>query len=128
MMLQQDLHIHTTYSTGDDAVVPEQAVALVAAVKHAKVVGISDHFEYLMDGTFDAYAQEIIAAGLKVGLEVDGHASVIEATDYDVDYYIFHCRDGERDYRSLDRLLMRDTISRRSLTHLRCLLDGRPWL
>jgi hypothetical protein len=36
-MLQQDLHIHTTYSTSDNLVVPEQTVALVAAVKHAVI-------------------------------------------------------------------------------------------
>jgi hypothetical protein len=107
-MMKQDLHIHTTYSTGDDAVVPEQTVALVAAVKHANLVGISDHFEYLIDGVFDSYAREIRAAGLKVGVEVDGHAWVIEATGCDVDYYIFHCRDREEDYRSLNRLLTTD--------------------
>jgi histidinol phosphatase-like PHP family hydrolase len=45
IMLQQDLHIHTTYSTGDSSVVPEQTVALVAAVHHARTVAISDHFE-----------------------------------------------------------------------------------
>lgn len=48
-MLQQDLHIHTTYSTTDSSVVPEQTVALVAAVKHAVIVGISDHFECLVE-------------------------------------------------------------------------------
>ena len=43
-MLQQDLHIHTTYSTSDTSVVPEQTIALVASLKHARIVGLSDHF------------------------------------------------------------------------------------
>ena len=66
-MLQQDLHIHTTYSTGDSAVVPEQTVALIAAVKHARIAGVSDHFDYLLDGVFESYARELRKAGLKVG-------------------------------------------------------------
>lgn len=104
-MLQQDLHIHTTYSTGDSAVVPEQTVDLVAMVRHATVIGISDHFDYLLGGVFETYARKIREAGLKVGTEVDGHTWVDEATGYDVDYYIFHCRDHDADYRGLETLL-----------------------
>ncbi len=104
-MLQQDLHIHTTYSASDDSVVPEQTVDLVAAVNHARIVGISDHFENLVDGVFDRYAREVRKAGLKVGVEVDGHPWVAEAAGYEVDYYIVHCRDKAADYRSLDHLL-----------------------
>ena len=104
-MLEQDVHIHTTYSTGDSAVVPEQTVDLVASVKHAKIVGISDHFDYLVNGAFQSYAKDVRSAGLKVGVEIDGHPWVDEATQYDVDYYIFHCRDRNADYRSLDHLL-----------------------
>ncbi len=104
-MLQQDLHIHTTYSTWDSSVVPEQTIALVASLKHARIVGISDHLENLGDGVFERYVLEIRQAGLKVGVEVDGHAWVAEATGRDVDYYLFHCRDHDADYRSLDRLL-----------------------
>jgi PHP family Zn ribbon phosphoesterase len=74
MMLQQDLHIHTTYSTSNNSVVPEQTVALVAAVKHAIIVGISDHFECLVNGDFEGYEKEIRQAGLKVGVEVDGQS------------------------------------------------------
>lgn len=107
-MLQQDLHIHTTYSTSDDSVVPEQTVALVAAVKHAITVGISDHFECLVNGGFEDYEKEIRQFGLKVGVEVNGHPWVDEAINYDVDYYIFHCRDQDADYRSLDKLLATD--------------------
>ena len=104
-MLRQDLHIHTTYSTSDNSVVPEQTVALVAAVKHAGIVGISDHFECLIDGAFENYVKEIRRTGLKVGVEVDGYPWVEEAIDYDVDYYIIHCRDQDNDYRALDKLL-----------------------
>jgi histidinol phosphatase-like PHP family hydrolase len=85
--------------------VPEQTVALVAAVRHAVVVGISDHFECLVNGDFEGYEKEVRLAGLKVGVEVDGHPWVDEAIKYDVDYYIFHCRDQRDDYRSLDNLL-----------------------
>ena len=104
-MLNQDLHIHTTYSKGDNAVVPEQTIGLVAAIQHAKIKGISDHFEYLLDGVFDAYAREIRQAGMKVGAEVDGHAWATEAMGYDIDYFVFHCRDRKADYRSLEMLL-----------------------
>ena len=104
-MLQQDLHIHTTYSKSDTSVVPEQTIALVASLNHARIVGISDHFENLGNGIFDNYVMEIRQAGLKVGVEVDGHSWVAEATGCAVDYFIFHCRDQDADYRSLDGLL-----------------------
>ena len=104
-MLQQDLHIHTTYSTGDSAVVPEQTVALVAAVRHAKIIGISDHFDYLVNGDFESYETELRRFGFKVGVEVDGHSWVAEAKSYDLDYYIYHCRDQNADYRSLEKLV-----------------------
>ena len=104
-MLQQDLHIHTTYSSSDPLIVPEQTIALVAAVKHAEVVGISDHFESLVDGKFEAYEQEIHRAGLRIGVEVDGHSWVSEAVGYPVEYYIVHCRDNTADYRGLEKLL-----------------------
>ena len=45
----QDLHIHTIFSTGDSAVSREQTVELVAEINHAKIIGISDHFEYIGD-------------------------------------------------------------------------------
>jgi histidinol phosphatase-like PHP family hydrolase len=104
-MLQQDLHIHTTYSKSDSAVVPEQTISLVAAVKHARIVGISDHFENLVNGQFEIYEREVRQAGLKVGIEVDGQVWADEATRYNVDYYVFHCRDRDADYRSLEGLL-----------------------
>lgn len=63
-MLAQDLHIHTIWSSGDGAVVPEQTVELIAQIRHARVVGISDHFEYLVDGFIEAYVDEVRRAGL----------------------------------------------------------------
>ena len=107
-MLNQDLHIHTTYSATDNSVVPEQTVALVASIKHAETIGISDHFESLVDGNFERYEQDVRKAGLKVGAEVGGHSWVTEARDYPLDYYIFHCRDQAADYRALGELLMTD--------------------
>ena len=103
--LLQDLHIHTTYSASDSSVVPEMTIALVAAVRHARVLGISDHFENLADGAFEDYEREVRLAGLKLGVEVDGHTWVEEAAGYPVDYYLFHCRDRGGDYRALERLL-----------------------
>lgn len=104
-ILPQDLHIHTTYSVGDSSVVPAQTIELVAAVRHARVVGISDHFEYLLDGVFERYEGEVRRAGLKLGVEVDGHAWVGDATGYPVDYDLFHCRDRGADYCALEHLL-----------------------
>jgi histidinol phosphatase-like PHP family hydrolase len=103
--LPQDLHIHTTYSANDSAVLPEMTIALVASVAHARIVGISDHFENLVDGVFNRYADEVRGAGFKLGAEVDGHAWAQEASAYPVDYYLFHCRDQGADYRALEVLL-----------------------
>ena len=103
-MLPQDLHIHTVFSSDDASIVPEQTVELIAAVKHAEVVGISDHFENLVDGKFELYAAEVKKADLKLGIELDGHPLVKEAAMYDVDYFIVHCRDNSADYRAMDSL------------------------
>ena len=104
-MLPQDLHIHTTYSANDNCVVPEQTVSLIAAVKHARIVGVSDHFESLLNGGFERYCAEVSGYGLKVGVEVDGHTWVQEASEHEVDYYVMHCRDSGADYRSVELLL-----------------------
>lgn len=100
---RQDLHIHTTWSHGDGAVAPEQTVDLVAAVRHAQVVGISDHFHYI-DDCFDDYAAAVRAAGLRLGTEVD-LPQAAEAAACEADYYIAHCFDDPADYRALETLL-----------------------
>jgi hypothetical protein len=107
-MLNQDLHIHTIYSKSDSAVVPEQTVSMIAEVKHARIVGISDHFDSLVNGNFKTYGKEVREAGFKVGAEVDGHAWVDEAMGFNLDYYIFHCHDQDADYHSLEKLLTTD--------------------
>jgi hypothetical protein len=101
----QDLHIHTTFSNLDSSVVPEQTPELVARVRHAQVVGISDHFEHFADGAYDAYVERIGGLGLLIGTEVDGADSVDFAAKLDFRYYIYHCRDREADYVGAERLL-----------------------
>lgn len=46
-------------------------MSLVARIKHAGTVGISDHLENLTDGRFEHYRKEIRTEGLKLGTEVD---------------------------------------------------------
>ena len=101
----QDLHIHTTFSSEDSSVVPEQTPELVARVRHAQVVGISDHFEHFADRAYDVYVERIRGLGLLVGTEVDGAASVDFASKLDFDYYIYHCRDRDADYVGAERLV-----------------------
>jgi len=103
--IPQDLHIHTTFSNGDGAILPEQTVAMVAAVGHAKVVGISDHLEFVCGRGFDTYRQEVRRHGLHVGVEVNGHDWIDDALGVDVEYYVYHCRDVAADYRGAERLL-----------------------
>jgi histidinol phosphatase-like PHP family hydrolase len=104
-MLDQDLHIHTTFSVGDTAVVPQQTIAFIAAVKHARIIGISDHFDYITDTKFDEYRAEVTKHGLLLGTEVDGANWADEAVTYPFDYYIYHCYDYHRDYRAAELLL-----------------------
>ena len=101
--LPQDLHVHTVFSRGDGAVVPEQTVELVAGIRHARVLGISDHLEYVGDD-FAQYARTVRAHHLKLGLEVNGAEWVGAAAALPVDYYIYHCRDRAEDYRGAERL------------------------
>ena len=102
--LPQDLHVHTVFSRGDGAVAPEQSVELVAAVGHARVLGISDHLEAIVDD-FSAYAETVRSFGLHVGTEVNGADWLREAEVVDAEYYVYHCRDREQDYRGAERLL-----------------------
>jgi histidinol phosphatase-like PHP family hydrolase len=102
--LPQDLHVHTTFSRHDGAVAPEQTVRLVAAIAHARITGISDHLESIVDD-FSTYAQAVRSHGFLVGTEVNGADWVAEAQEVDAQYYVYHCRDRERDYRGAERLL-----------------------
>ena len=102
--LPQDLHIHTTFSRNDGAVVPEQTVELVASIGHAQVIGISDHLESIVED-FPAYAAAVRSYGLKVGTEVNGTDWAREAEAVEAQYYLYHCRDREEDYRGAERLL-----------------------
>jgi hypothetical protein len=94
----QDLHLHTTYSSGDSSVAPEQTLDLVASVRHAGVVGCSDHLDGILD-TFETYARAVRAHGMRLGTEVDGADWVARAVGLPVEYFVYHCRDREEDYR-----------------------------
>lgn len=105
VQVPQDLHVHTTFSHGDGAVVPEQTVALVALVRHARIQGISDHLEFVHGRCFDAYREAVKSHGLRVGVEVNGGEWVNEALAIDVEYYVYHCFDESNDYAGADRLV-----------------------
>lgn len=105
--LPQDLHVHTTWSATDSSIVPEQTLALISRVRHARTIGISDHFEMIADH-FDEYRTSVAACGLLVGTEVNGHEWVPAALDAECDYRIFHCYNRDADYRALDQLLADD--------------------
>jgi len=101
----QDLHIHTTYSSRDASVVPEQTPELVARVRHGRILGISDHFEHFAENDYAGYVAHIRSLNMLVGTEVDGADSVDAAAALAFDYYIYHCRDYSADYRGAERLL-----------------------
>src|SRR6056297_2055963 len=98
VQVPQDLHIHTIFSHMDSAVVPEQTPELVASVRHARILGISDHFEHYSH-QFEFYRSRLEEQGLHVGTEVDGSDYVNEAASLDFEYYIYHCRDRASEYR-----------------------------
>jgi len=104
-MLEQDLHIHTTFSSGDSAIVPQQKIAFIAAVKHARIIGISDHLDYLGGNIFEQYRSEVQKHGLILGTEVDGANWVDEALQYPFEYYIYHCYNHPRDYKGAEILV-----------------------
>lgn len=104
-MLEQDLHIHTVFSSGDSAIVASQKIELIASVKHARIIGISDHFDYLAGHKFEQYSTEVRGFGLKLGTEVDGANWVDEAVKYPFEYFIYHCYDHPRDYKGAEKLL-----------------------
>jgi hypothetical protein len=105
VVVAQDLHIHTTYSVGDSSVVPQQTVEFVARFRHARILGISDHLEYIKGKRFHRYEREVRSNGMFVGTEVNGPKWTHAACELGVDYYIYHCRDRREDYRGAEELL-----------------------
>jgi hypothetical protein len=105
----QDLHIHSTFSKYDSAVVPEQTVDFIASLKHAKIIGISDHIESFDEDLlmFNNYLEVLRSKNLYAGTEVDGFYSVEFAISVNTDYYIYHCYDTTDDYRGAELLLTR---------------------
>jgi len=105
-MYKQDLHVHTVYSTGDSAIVPQQRVEFIARLNYAEIRGISDHFEYLTeDSVFDDYQSKLHSLGFYCGCEVNDSVDAEKAVDYPFDYYIYHCRDKDSEYRGAEKLL-----------------------
>lgn len=104
-MLNQDLHIHTVFSTTDPAIVPQQTIEFIAWVNHARITGISDHIECIDPQDFSRYKSEIGKHGLKTGIEIDGHRSVEKAIDLDPEYFIYHCYDEQSSYNGIKYLL-----------------------
>ncbi|MCK5735082.1 MAG: hypothetical protein KAH21_01340 [Spirochaetaceae bacterium] len=104
-MIPQDLHIHTTYSTGDGAVVPSQTIELIASVGHAEITGISDHVEYLDESAFENYSRDIKAQGLRLGAEINKVEDVDYALSLPLEYRVFHCYDEERCYRAAEKMV-----------------------
>ncbi len=105
MQLKQDLHIHTVFSTGDGAIVPQQTVDLIAAMGHSEIIGISDHFDYLLGPVFETYRKAVNNFGFKLGTEVDGNDLVDEALQYPFDYYVYHCYNSSSDYKGAEKLV-----------------------
>jgi hypothetical protein len=103
-MILQDLHIHTIYSSGDSAVVKEMTIQFISEIKHAEIIGISDHFEYLTGEIFEKYEKEVRFYGFKLGTEVNGYHWVKPASKVNCDYYIYHCF-APGDYEAIDILL-----------------------
>lgn len=103
--LKQDLHIHTVFSTGDGAVAPQQTIEFIDELDHAEIRGISDHFEYLTGNIFEIYREKVHRHQFWCGCEVNDSADAAEAVHYPYDYYIYHCRDRESEYRGAELLL-----------------------
>lgn len=104
--LNQDLHIHSTFSKCDNAVVPQQSIDFIAQIAHSKIIGISDHFECFESETeFIKYEEIIRKNNLKKGIELDGAPSVEPAIEIGFDYFVYHCYDFDDHYQAIDLLL-----------------------
>src|SRR4030043_298865 len=60
---------------------------MVSKINHAKIIGISDHFEYIGEANYIKYRESVTSFRFKLGTEVDGHKWVDLALSYDFDYY-----------------------------------------
>lgn len=104
--LNQDLHIHTIFSNGDSAIVAEQTPELVYRISHARIIGISDHFEYINnEENYNSYCKSLRHYNFKIGTEINGHEFVKMAMTFNFDYYLYHCWDKEADYKAIKFLL-----------------------
>ncbi|MFW5879446.1 MAG: hypothetical protein ACOCUV_01345 [bacterium] len=102
----QDLHIHTTFSSSDSSVVPEQTPELVKQVQHADIMGISDHFDCLYkDKSIESYFSKLRLLEFMIGTELNGASWVDAVLEHDFDYLVYHCWDKESDYKAIDKLL-----------------------
>jgi histidinol phosphatase-like PHP family hydrolase len=102
----QDLHIHTTFSSGDSSVVQEQTLELIAELDYAGITGISDHLNYISGKTFNLYEKKVRSFHFKVGVEVGGMSWIKEALRINPDYYIYHILDIKADYDGIEKLLL----------------------
>jgi len=104
-MVPQDLHIHTVYSVGDSAIVKEQTPEFIYKIRHAQVIGISDHFEYIVDpDVFETYEKELRRYGFYVGTEISGFSLVSQAIKTNCDYFVYHCS-IDPDYKAVEMLI-----------------------
>lgn len=99
----QDLHIHTIFSTTDTQIVPEQTLELIASIRHAKIIGISDHLDMIED--LDLYRKTVRKFNFHLGVEIDGAEYVDDAIAFKPDYFVYHCYNRISDYKGAEKLL-----------------------
>lgn len=103
--VRQDVHVHTTFSRLDGAIVSEQTVDLVASVRYAEIGGISDHIEDVVADGFEVYAHAVRSRDFLLGIEVAKADWTARALELDVDYYVCHCFDEPVYYQRLEKFL-----------------------
>jgi len=104
-MIPQDLHIHTVYSTGDSSIAPQQTLELIASVRHADRIGISDHIESLGERIFETYAAAVSSYGFRLGAELINVEDVEYSLSLPLEYRVFHCYDDDRCYKAAERMV-----------------------
>jgi hypothetical protein len=101
----QDLHIHTVFSENDSMVVPQQTIELISKIRHADIIGISDHIEGIHGEGFKGYLEEVKKFGLHAGVEVSGSNWVEEVLGMAFEYHVYHCQDKPEEYKGAEKLL-----------------------